>query len=232
MLNAENTMPEGTVVGTLDAIKAKLAATELQPTEDFFHAGLGMVLRVGGMSSKGYDAVANPQQYYPAGHSQAGQRCTNEEFERVAVKISLLMHAVHEPKLDYGTASQMLDKRGWGKDNEALFNLIRKLNPPAQYLTAEVARAYGFSRATVVLVRVLERAGLWSRLNDYLTLKAGDPICEAAAADLQKWRKALPFWESVLEAEDAAKSMEISVYEAAKLNAGEPDAGEPSEAIQ
>jgi hypothetical protein len=241
--------PAGTTVATLAEIKARLDerqkfdAAKL-PTH--YHELLGLV-HIGPMPTAAYSAIEAAETDLPAhwggeGAKQSVWPPTNsrtmKDYMRFRVYMEHGVWTADGKRLESDIVEEML-KGPFGGENEKLINAIKKQNPPRAYLVAEMAVVYGFSRSAVVLMRVLEKAGMLALARDYLAGNAGEEEYERAAADLRKFEETLPYWEAILEAEEFAKQTGLSIYDAAEQRAqatsdvmnGVPAATAPAEPL-
>lgn len=209
---------------TLEEMAARLAEIE-NGASDFsqlpvvLHEASRLSFRVGPMSREDYDAWQNLKALESLQHESSGAAKSKAPLNRDKSDTFLLSNAVFSEsgdKLSEGIVKGLLSGKGFGPSTHLLCEAAAAKNPPRKELTSEFQLIYGATRSLIVLVRILEKAGALETLRDRLA-PGEDEAKTKAVADVKKWMATLPFWEAVLETEDAAKTIGVSVYEAHSL---------------
>lgn len=199
---------------TMAAIEARLKersenGLDVSKHPVVFHESIGVSFRVTPMNYVDFSLWHSMK-------DMAAKDKRNLEFQKRADKF-LLVRAVETEggeALSDKFAENLFAVPGSGVDTSKLLEAAAAQNPPRDALAPETILAYGFSRATIVLIRVLQEAGLFDLLRARLSEN------KAGCAALTIWEETIPFWASALDEEKAAREIGIE-----RDGEGEDDAG-------
>jgi hypothetical protein len=212
---------ESPKVVSLEGLRAKMTAREkpdISRLSQFFHQGTDETFYIGAMSSAGYGAVENVAQFAPAGTAIAGQKISDHKTDDLNRDLAYLMHAVwlmesggELKRLERPDALALLQTDGCGPSNRALINGIKRLNPPREHLSHEVAVMFAACQTSLILLELMFDLGLEHILLDGI---AAPDERQMAEHGLNQGRDALQSLRPLLNTQTAARTLGITLKDA------------------
>lgn len=207
------------IASTLSEIEARLRELNDGPNDvsDLVvieHKASKLLFHVGAMTRVEYDTWTNLRLFEEAQWRDGGGEKSGAPILYPRADAYLLCNAVWTQdgqKLTEELVQMLLDGKRFGPSTSAVIAAAHGANPPRAQMVWALQQCFGANQAFLVIVRVLEKMGLFKLLLDSV---AGDgPEKEFALREIGKVEETLIFFEAIFQAQEAAKEMDIETYE-------------------
>lgn len=145
----------------------KALNTPVIESKEYYHVASKMKFKLCPMSSAGYIALNNVEQYNPMTNIKIS---TNQDDDRER-EVVYLMHGIESPRITRVMAERILEAPHWGPSNIGLLDAIQEMNPSAEQRLNNFMILMGLSRFLIIWFRVQEETGGFDEICDKINIK-------------------------------------------------------------